>query len=199
MNADQLLELEARRRIVDFLKANPGMHLRALAAALEIPVSTVEYHCYVLARQNVLEMRDSGKFKAFYPANAPLDPRDKDILYVVRHEVPKRVCAQILDNPGCTPADLKRTTALSGPSVSYHLKRLRLAGLVREVPDGHSKHIFVEDPARVARLMAAYCGWTPREPVRLAAPIEAKPTPTTTASHAGPTVHEELGWHVPAT
>ncbi len=153
--AESVLDLASRRRIYDCIRENPGLHLRALAERLAMPVSTLEYHTRQLERHGQVATRESGGFKAFYPGEG-MDRRDRDILYVVRHDVPRRVVAHLLLHPGATPADLKGATGLSGPTLSFHLRRLRESGLVREEPAGRTKRLFVVDPERVAGVFVAY-------------------------------------------
>lgn len=149
------MDLEARRRIVAFVHDNPGIHLRAMAEQLNVPVSTLEYHCYQLTRHGRLATREDGGFKAFYPGEG-MDRRDKDILYLVRHDVPRHICTHLLLAPGASPKQLKQVVGLSGPTLSFHLAKMRRAGLVREEPDGRSKRLFLEDPERVAGLLVTY-------------------------------------------
>jgi DNA-binding transcriptional ArsR family regulator len=154
---DEVLDLEARRRILAYVRANPGLHLRGLAEKLSIPVSTLEYHCYQLTRHGHLATRESAGFKAFYPGEG-MDRRDKDILYLVRHDAPRRICTHLLLHPGATPGDLKAVVGVSAPTLSFHLKKMRDAGLMREEPDGRTKRLYVTDPERVANLLVTYKG-----------------------------------------
>jgi predicted transcriptional regulator len=180
-----VLDLEARRRIVDFVRQSPGLHLRELASRLEMPVSTLEYHCYQLVKHGHLATRESAGFKAFYPEEG-MDRRDKDILYLVRHAAPRRICSHLLLNPGASPKELREILGVTAPTLSFHLGKLRGAGLVREEPDGRSKKLFVEDPERVANLLVTYrssflddavdrfaAAWMSLEPPTLPAPASA--------------------------
>lgn len=152
---DTVLDLEARKRIVRFVQESPGLHMRELAARLAMPVSTLEYHCYQLVKHGQLVTRESAGFKAFYPGEG-MDRRDKDILYLVRHDAPRRICSHLLLNPGATPKDLREVIGVSGPTLSFHLNKLRSAGILREQPEGRTKLLFVEDPERVANLLVTY-------------------------------------------
>ncbi|HEX2066235.1 MAG TPA: helix-turn-helix domain-containing protein [Candidatus Thermoplasmatota archaeon] len=154
-DAQNVLDLEARRRIVAHVREHPGLHLRALAEALAMPVSTLEYHCYHLERHGHLAVREGSGFKAFYPIQG-MDRRDRDILYLVRHDAPRRICAHLLLHPGTTPGQLKEVVRLSGPTLSFHLRKLRDAGLVHEAPEGRTKRLTVVDPERVASLLVTY-------------------------------------------
>lgn len=152
---DTVLDLEARRRIVRFVQESPGLHMRELAARLAMPVSTLEYHCYQLVKHGQLVTRESAGFKAFYPGEG-MDRRDKDILYLVRHDAPRKVCSHLLLHPGATPKELREMLGVTGPTLSFHLNKLRGAGILREEPEGRTKRLFVEDPERVANLLVTY-------------------------------------------
>ncbi|HUR25588.1 MAG TPA: helix-turn-helix domain-containing protein [Candidatus Thermoplasmatota archaeon] len=152
---DTVLDLEARKRIVRFVQESPGLHMRELAARLDMPVSTLEYHCYQLVKHGQLVTRETAGFKAFYPGEG-MDRRDKDILYLVRHDAPRRICTHVLLNPGAAPKDLRQVIGVSGPTLSFHLKKLRSAGILREEPDGRTKRLFIEDPERVANILVTY-------------------------------------------
>lgn len=154
-DAGSVLDLEARRRIVEFVAQNPGLHLRALAEAMAMPVSTLEYHCYHLVRHGHLGTREQGGFKSFYPGQG-IDRRDKDILAMVRHGGPRRICTHLLLHPGATPGDLRDVTGLSAPTLSFHLKKLRLAGLLAEEPAGRTKRLHVVEPERMANILVTY-------------------------------------------
>lgn len=150
-----MLDLEARRRIVEHVRTAPGLHLRALAESLQMPVSTLEYHCYHLVKHGHLDTREAGGFKAFFPGQG-IDRRDKDILALVRHEAPRRIATHLLLNPGATPGDLKETVGLSGPTLSFHLKKMRGGGLLREEAAGRTKRLYVVDSERVAGVLVTY-------------------------------------------
>lgn len=152
---DTVLDLEARRRIVRFVQESPGLHMRELAARLAMPVSTLEYHCYQLVKHGQLVTRETAGFKAFYPGEG-MDRRDKDILYLVRHDAPRKVCSHLLLHPGATPKELRDVLGVTGPTLTFHLNKLRGAGILREEPEGRTKRLYVEDPERVANLLVTY-------------------------------------------
>ncbi len=152
---DNILDLPLRQRIVETITASPGTHLRGLAELMDVAVSTLEYHCYQLVRTGHLNTREDGGFKAFYPAEG-LDRRDKDLLYLLRQEAPRRIAAHLVLNPEATPKDLKAVLGLSGATLSFHLKKLLAAGIVDEEPAGRTKLLSVADPERVANVLVTY-------------------------------------------
>jgi len=149
------LDLPARRRIVDAVAEHPGLHMRALAARLDLALSSLEYHTYHLVRTGHLTTRESGGLKAFYPA-AGMDRRDKDVLFLVRQEAVRRICIHLVLHPGATPKDVKEAVGISGPTLTFHLRKLRAAGLVAELPSGRTKLLTLTDAERVANVLVTY-------------------------------------------
>ncbi len=152
---DNILDLPLRQRIVETVAASPGTHLRGLAELLDVAVSTLEYHCYQLVRTGHLNTRETAGFKAFYPAEG-LDRRDKDLLYVLRQEAPRRICAHLVLHPDATPKDLKAVLGMAGGTLTFHLKKLLAAGIIEEQPAGRTKLLRVVDVERVANVLVTY-------------------------------------------
>lgn len=152
---EDALDLPVRRRIVEAVDGSPGLHLRGLAQRLDIPLSSLEYHCYHLVRTGHLSTREAGGFKAFYPAQG-MDRRDKDVLYLVRQEGVRRICTHLLLHPGATPKEVREAAGLSPPTLSFHLKKLRMAGLLEEEPAGRTKHLRLVDGERIANVLVTY-------------------------------------------
>ncbi len=152
---DNILDLPLRQRIVETVTASPGTHLRGLAELLDVAVSTLEYHCYQLVRTGHLNTRETGGFKAFYPAEG-MDRRDKDLLYLLRQDAPRRIAAHLVLHADSTPKDLKAVLRLSGATLSFHLNKLRDAGIIEEQPAGRTKLLRVVDEERVANVLVTY-------------------------------------------
>ena len=153
---DAVLDLGSRRRIFGFIEKNPGLHLRALQRALEIPLGTLEYHLYQLERSGLVVVRDDGRYKAFFPKGGDLDRRDKDVLYYIRQEVPRKICMELLMAPGMGHGELTSKLPVSASTCSFHLKKLVGAGLVHEERVGRGKRFHVADPDRVAGMLVRY-------------------------------------------
>src|SRR5881397_299306 len=64
------LELESRRRIYDFLVANPGTHLRRIGHVLGMSTGMLSYHLGYLERNGVLKAEEDGHRKRYFIARA---------------------------------------------------------------------------------------------------------------------------------
>ena len=57
-----ILELETRRKIYDFIQKFPGLHVREISRRLEIPFSTLQYHLRFLEKRELVKAKDDGKY-----------------------------------------------------------------------------------------------------------------------------------------
>ena len=151
----QLLELDNRRRIYDHLKAAPGTHLRALQRELAMPIGTLEYHLYQMEREGLLVTREDGRFKSYF-TQENLDRRDRDVLYYLRQEMPRRIALEVANEPGIRFQTLAGRLPISASTLSFHLKKLLHAHIVVEHAIGREKAYTSPDAERVKKLVVQY-------------------------------------------
>lgn len=150
-----LLELETRRRIYEHVRRVPGLHLRALQRATGLPLGTVEYHLHQMERAGLVVTREEGRYKAYFP-NDQLDRRDRDVLYYLRQDMPRRIALEIANRPGLTFRELAERLPIGESTLSFHLKKLRAAGLVDEQRQGREKAYSAVDGDRIRSLIVRY-------------------------------------------
>jgi len=100
------LELESRRRIYDFLVANPGVHLRRIGHALGMSTGMLSYHLGYLERNGVLKAEEDGHRKRYFIARAFVEAQRR-ILAVLRQDVPRKILVELLTYEGRTFAELQ--------------------------------------------------------------------------------------------
>jgi predicted transcriptional regulator len=153
--AESLLLLESRRRIYDYIKVVPGIHLRALQRELSMPLGTLEYHLYQMEREGLLVTREDGRFKGYFPADE-LDRRDRDYLYYLRQEMPRRISVEVAHEPGVSFQHLAQRLPISPSTLSFHLKKLLKAGMLAEQQVGREKTYTCAEAERVQKLVVRY-------------------------------------------
>jgi len=52
-----ILKLEIRRKIYDFVDKNPGLHVREISRRMDIPINTLIYHIKYLKKLDVTAPR----------------------------------------------------------------------------------------------------------------------------------------------
>src|SRR5205809_4354405 len=88
------LELESRRRIYDFLTANPGVHLRRIGQVLGMSTGMLSYHVGDLERNGVLKSEEDGHRKRYFIARAFVEAQRR-ILAVLRQDVRRKSVLEV--------------------------------------------------------------------------------------------------------
>lgn len=147
-----LLRQVERRRIFDFLRERPGVHLRKMQRELGMALGTLEYHLYRLERAGFVAVRRLGRFKAYYPEGM-VDLRDKDLLYFLRQDMPRRIAIATVSRPGISFQELAASVPISPSTLSFHLQKLTKAGIVHADKVGREKVYVCPEADRVRRLL----------------------------------------------
>lgn len=152
-----LLDLEMRRRIFALVQSYPGLHIREAARQLETSTALVEYHVAIL-RDNglVREERDERYVRLFVtePRGEGPTPAEREVLQALRARLPLQVALYLLDHDA--PVQHKRMVedlGLGKSTLSFHLRKLEAAGVVRKTSQGLFEP---RDRARLLRLLLAY-------------------------------------------
>jgi len=126
-----------QRRVLDFIAAHPGVHLREICRALDLAMGDVQYHVRRLERDGRISSFRRGLYKFFYPANL-FGERQRDVLSVLSLDRPRELLLNIIEHPESTQEALAVATEVSQPTVSWHLKRLIDLGIVGRHQEGRS-------------------------------------------------------------
>lgn len=168
---DDLLQLEARRRVYHQVEAFPGLHLRELARQCGLDPNHAKYHLAALEKHGLVSSREEGGYQAFFPRReGPLGlqeavPADeKAVLSLLRQPVPLHAVLVLLDRGECRHAELTAAVPVSRTTLHHHMAKLERAGVVRSWRDGKERVYALSEPDRVMALVVRY-----RPPDRLVA------------------------------
>ena len=148
------LELESRRRIYDFLLANPGVHLRRIGQNLGMSTGMLSYHLGVLERGGLLKSEELGHRKRYFIARAFAEAQRR-ILGVLREDVPRKIVMDILQYGQRTFADLQTTAGVSKSTLSYHLQKLLAREILVRGKRGRESVFLIKNMAEVVDILVA--------------------------------------------
>ncbi|OGS66075.1 MAG: hypothetical protein A3K59_07305 [Euryarchaeota archaeon RBG_19FT_COMBO_69_17] len=124
----EVLDLDSRRRIYEFLEANPGVHLRLIGKVLGMSTGMLSYHLRYMERRGLLRSEEEGHRRRYFDARAFAEAQRK-IIGVLRQDVPRKIIMELLGYQERTFAELRAAVGVSKSTLSYHLKKM----LEREV------------------------------------------------------------------
>lgn len=146
------MELETRRRIYERILAVPGIHLRRLAREVAVPVGTLEHHLHLMERHGLVRSFVESHRRAVVAAeDAAVD--ELPILHLLRQRTWRRLLLELLREPDLTFPEIVARIGLTPSTVSYHLTRLRLRGVLAKTTVGRTALYQVLQPERLRRLL----------------------------------------------
>lgn len=130
--------------ILQMIKLNPGCHLRMIKEGVDISMGTTQYHLDKLEKMGRITSTRSGLHKHYFPIGV-FGENEKEILQVLGQETTREIIMTVIEKQSPTQTDIVKRVGISGPSVSWHLKRLMAIKLLEEIKDGKHKRYKVFD------------------------------------------------------
>src|SRR5881628_3023103 len=101
----EILAVKTRKDLYDFVRKNPGFHLRELSRALNLSITLADYHLRFLEKHELVTSAMDGEYKRFFPryalgdaeARPALSDREKLALGFLRQRVPLMVVSFLME------------------------------------------------------------------------------------------------------
>jgi predicted transcriptional regulator len=153
--AEDALELDSRRRIYEQVEKVPGIHFRELSRRLKIPTGVIEYHLRYLETHHLIISRREGRYKRYF-VEGKLGSQDKELLALLRQQMPRRILMHLLLHPKTSHKKLRKEFKISASTLSFHLSKLLTAELINQLKAGRKFQYIVRDAELVARALIRF-------------------------------------------
>jgi len=149
-----VLKLETRRRLYDFIEKNPSLSIRELSRKINIPATTLLYHIKYLKKFGLINENQDGKYTRIC-VSQKLGTLDKLILNFLRKENSCKILLFLVWKITFSQIELSRELNISPPTVSYYLKKMVKKGILQEAPvEGDKIYPFVNGDMRTIQRKA---------------------------------------------
>jgi len=135
MDIENILELETRRKIYNFILKYPGVHVRETTRKISIPKTTLTYHLNYLEKRGLIIGKYDDVYHRFYITNT-MGVTNKKILSFLRRETTRNILLVFLSYIGVSRIELSRELEKSPKTIAFHLKRLLDADIIEPAPVG---------------------------------------------------------------
>jgi DNA-binding transcriptional ArsR family regulator len=103
---ENILNLETRNKIYNFISKNPGLHLMEISRKRNIPKSTLRYHLNFLISQGLVTQEEHGGYLRYYIIKK-IGRRDRELFNLLRQDGPRKIILLLL-YPG--PGDIYKNS-----------------------------------------------------------------------------------------
>ncbi len=155
----ELFNNKNRKRIYEYVVANPACSIASIAEDLQINIGTVDYHLFQLKCRFKIKIVSEGKFRHIYDNTTKYSCEEQTICSHVRNQVSHVILNAILSNPGITQKRLSEIAKLDASTMSYYSNKFLTDGLIRVTKDGRYKRYFISEDIKplLEKHMAIAC------------------------------------------
>jgi DNA-binding transcriptional ArsR family regulator len=121
-----------------------------------MPISTLIYHLKYLKKLGFIEENLYKKYTRYY-APRKIDRIHKKLLNLFREEATRRVMIYLTLNQFSSINEISKNINRDRSTISYHLKKLRNAGVLRRYKiNGEKKYVLFEGNGRLVDIVFTY-------------------------------------------
>jgi DNA-binding transcriptional ArsR family regulator len=138
MSNGNILILESRREIYNFILRYPGLHLREISRRLTIPFSTLNYHLRFLKKRELIKEKAEGRYNRYY-ITEKVGSREKEILSILRKDTPRTIILYLLAHIYSSQIDISGSLKKHPTTIEFHLKKLLNFNIIEPVQPVNGK------------------------------------------------------------
>ena len=124
---------EDRKRVLDIVQAAPGLNMWEIQKRLDLPLETVEGILFALEKDMLIEVKEDGEYRRFYPPPSSAEGEEKAEHSLLRQqateetgetfelETRKNIFDMIAENPGLHLREIQKRLNIPLGTVEYHL------------------------------------------------------------------------------
>ena len=145
---DNLLEHPVRRRLVETIGENPGIHASELQRRMDAAWGTLTHHLTKLERARLVTSRLARNQKCYFAQGGTIQRHDMDVASILRGEMASKLADFVSHHPMSSQKEAARRLGISPALVSFHVKKLLEAGAVDVIPRGKERLLLATDAFR---------------------------------------------------
>jgi predicted transcriptional regulator len=152
---DQLSEIQ--NKITRYINRQPGIRYRELLRLSGLCNGVLTYHITNLekSRQIIVDRNNKTKTTRYYSNYIPAE--ETDIIGCIRNNAARRLILFILEHDSCTFNEIIEYTKKAPSTISWHLKKLKHAGIISVLYTGRCQHIYkVKDFESITNVLSKY-------------------------------------------
>ena len=144
------------KKVLQYIQAKPGSHLREIKRELGMAMGTIQYHLNLLEKQGKI-MSDRQNFRKFYFPVGLFAENQRNILKIIKQDTAREILFFIVEKKNPTQQEIVNKIQISAASVNWHLDRLKKIDIIYEERDGKYKRYYLKTKsAEIIHLIKNY-------------------------------------------
>lgn len=140
-----ILSNERRRKIYEYLKKHPGVHLRKIMKHFGLGVHAAKWHLSILEHSSFISHDRCGRYLIFYPTGKRPSRLQVQIRIALLNKNTAKILGFIASNPGITQVMICRQLKLPKNTVNYHVQKLTKQGIIEKIKCKRNVRLYVTE------------------------------------------------------
>ena len=134
---------------------NPGVRYRELLRIFHLGNGVLTYHLSILERIGKIRVdRRKNKITRYYLTGVP--DEDTYLIGQMKNKVSRQLILFILEHDQCTFGEIVENSGKAPSTISWHLNKLRDAGIISVSLGDRSQHYTIVDSREVKKILVIY-------------------------------------------
>ena len=134
---------------------NPGVRYRELLRIFHLGNGVLTYHLSILERIGKIRAdRRKNKITRYYLTGVPHE--DTYLIGQMKNKVTRQLILFILEHNHCTFGEIVENSGKAPSTISWHLNRLRDAGIISVLLGDRSQHYTIVDSREIKKILVIY-------------------------------------------
>ena len=147
---------ENTQLVLEFIRKNPGCHMRQIQRELDMAMGTIQYHLNSLEEMGRIVSERSDSHRYYFPVGSFGD-LERNILKILNQDSAREILLFIIERKNPTQTDIANTIKISSGTANWHLVRLLQYGIITEQKEGKFKRYQLNGkPDSVIKLLQSY-------------------------------------------
>lgn len=121
---------EKRQTIYETITENPGIRFNAIKRLTGMKNGTLKYHLLVLGMKRRIIFFGTGRYIRYFENNGRYSDLDKKIFQHLADPTARRILEILATTPEVSRKELSVIVGITGPSISWHTRRLSGDGII---------------------------------------------------------------------
>ena len=126
-----VLENSIRNQIFSCIRDNPGIFFNSISRKTGIMPGTLRYHLVILnLLGKIISLNTFGNTR-YFENSGKFSDEEKKILVFIQNDTDNRILRLLLNDPDISRKDLEARIGISGSTITWYIKRLSEARIIR--------------------------------------------------------------------
>ncbi len=125
--------MDTRRRVLEYIRKNPGITFRKLADELNLGIGDLQYHLYKLEKEGEIFSRKMGGRRYLFPKD--MEGEYQRLLIAISTETRRKIML-LLTSGEKSQSELAESLGLTQATVNHHMKELLKLNVVKSRKEG---------------------------------------------------------------